>query len=63
MNSRQWVLWPSTINGPTRLKQQFGDELVFWGGYVLAPVHNIQASVPPENVIALFDAALSAGLH
>ncbi len=29
------------------------------GGYVLAPVHNIQAGVPPENVLALFDAALS----
>lgn len=28
------------------------------GGYVLAPVHNIQANVPPENVIAMFDAAL-----
>ena len=26
------------------------------GGYVLAPVHNIQAGVPPENVIALFEA-------
>ena len=31
------------------------------GGYVLASVHNIQAAVPPDNVIALFDAALSAG--
>ncbi len=30
------------------------------GGYVLASVHNIQANVPPENVIALFDAALNA---
>ena len=30
------------------------------GGYVLAGVHNIQANVPPENVIALFDAAISA---
>lgn len=28
------------------------------GGYVLAGVHNIQAGVPPENVIALFDAAM-----
>jgi uroporphyrinogen decarboxylase len=28
------------------------------GGYVLASVHNIQANVPPENVIALFDAAM-----
>jgi uroporphyrinogen-III decarboxylase len=27
------------------------------GGYVFAPVHNIQAAVPTENVIAMFDAA------
>lgn len=33
------------------------------GGYVLAPVHNIQAGVPPENVIAMFDTALSAGVY
>ncbi len=78
---------------PARLKQEFGDRLVFWGaacdcqgtlafgtpekvaaevresvatlgrggGYVLAGVHNIQAGVPPENVAAMFDAALSAG--
>jgi uroporphyrinogen decarboxylase len=26
------------------------------GGYVFAPVHNIQATVPPENVVAMFDA-------
>jgi len=80
---------------PARLKQEFGDRLVFWGaacdcqgtlafgtpeevsrevkesvrvlapggGYVLAPVHNIQAGVPPENVIALFDTAISAGVY
>jgi uroporphyrinogen decarboxylase len=29
------------------------------GGYVFASVHNIQAQVPPENVILLFDAALT----
>jgi uroporphyrinogen decarboxylase len=33
------------------------------GGLVLAGVHNIQAGVPPENVIALFDTALSAGVY
>lgn len=33
------------------------------GGYVLAAVHNIQAGVPPDNVIALFDAALSRKLQ
>jgi uroporphyrinogen decarboxylase len=29
------------------------------GGYVFAPIHNIQANVPPENIIALFDAAMA----
>jgi uroporphyrinogen decarboxylase len=27
------------------------------GGYVFAPVHNIQAGVPPENVVAMYDTA------
>jgi hypothetical protein len=31
------------------------------GGYVFNQVHNIQANVPPENVIALFDAAYEFG--
>jgi uroporphyrinogen decarboxylase len=80
---------------PVRLKQEFGEKLVFWGGscdcqktlpfgttqdvareveenlrvfapgggYVLASVHNIQANVPPENVIALFDTASTAGVY
>ena len=26
-------------------------------GYVFAPVHNLQATVPPENIVALFDTA------
>lgn len=33
------------------------------GGYVFAPVHNIQAGVPPENVVAMFDAALAAAAY
>jgi uroporphyrinogen decarboxylase len=76
---------------PVQLKQQYGDQIVFWGGsldcqktlpfgtpeevakevedhmrvfapgggYVFAPVHNIQAAVPPQNVIAMFDTAQS----
>jgi uroporphyrinogen decarboxylase len=79
---------------PVRLKKEFGDKLVFWGGscdcqhtlpfgtpeevsreaeenmrifspgggYVFASVHNIQAGVPPENVIALYDTARSVVL-
>lgn len=31
------------------------------GGFVFAAVHNIQAFVPPENVVAAFDAALEYG--
>ena len=31
------------------------------GGYVLAPVHNIQEDVPPENILAMADAALEFG--
>jgi uroporphyrinogen decarboxylase len=70
------------------LKEEYGDELVFWGGgvdtqktlprgtpaevkdevkrriddlaphggFVFAAVHNIQADVPPENVMAMWEA-------
>ncbi|MBQ8507623.1 MAG: hypothetical protein IJ466_09375 [Clostridia bacterium] len=27
------------------------------GGYILAPAHNIQVDVPPENILAMFDEA------
>jgi uroporphyrinogen decarboxylase len=33
------------------------------GGYVLASVHNIQAGVPPKNVLALFETAQEAGRY
>jgi len=78
---------------PARLKQEFGEQLTFWGagscphgvlpwatpaaveadvrerlqilapggGYVFAPIHNIQPDVPPENVVAMYDAALQYG--
>lgn len=78
---------------PQRLKAEFGDRLVFWGGgcdtqrvlgsatpeevrehvrerlaifapgggYVFNQVHNIQANVPAENILAMFDAAYEYG--
>jgi uroporphyrinogen decarboxylase len=78
---------------PRRLKQEFGDRLVFWGGgidsqrvlpsatpgevrehvranleafkpgggYVFNSVHNLQMDVPPENILAMYDAALEFG--
>jgi uroporphyrinogen decarboxylase len=33
------------------------------GGYVFNNVHNIQADIPPENVLAMFDAAYEAGAY
>jgi len=33
------------------------------GGYVFNNVHNIQADVPPENVLAMYDAALEFGRY
>ena len=37
------------------------DDLAPGGGFVLAPVHNIQPEVPPENIVAMFDTALQYG--
>lgn len=34
------------------------DDLAPGGGFVFAPIHNIQFNVPPENVIALFESAI-----
>jgi uroporphyrinogen decarboxylase len=36
-------------------------DLADGGGYVLCAVHNIQAEVPPENVVAMYDAGLELG--
>ncbi|MHC4062135.1 MAG: uroporphyrinogen decarboxylase family protein, partial [Planctomycetota bacterium] len=80
---------------PGKLKEQFGERIVLWGGaidtqhvlpfaapdeirehvrknveifkphggYVFNNVHNIQAGVPPENIVALFDAAYEYGFY
>ncbi|MFO8006101.1 MAG: uroporphyrinogen decarboxylase family protein [Candidatus Brocadiia bacterium] len=33
------------------------------GGYILAPCHNIQAVSPPENIVAMYEAALELGRY
>jgi uroporphyrinogen decarboxylase len=33
------------------------------GGYVVSPVHNIQPDVPPENVVAMYEAAVELGAY
>jgi uroporphyrinogen decarboxylase len=37
------------------------DDLAPDGGFIFAVVHNIQAFVPPENIVAAFDTALQYG--
>ena len=33
------------------------------GGYVFAPIHDVQPDVPPQNLVAMFDAALRWGWY
>jgi len=40
------------------VKRRIGD-LAEGGGYVLCAVHNVQPEVPPENVVAMYEAALA----
>jgi uroporphyrinogen decarboxylase len=39
------------------------DDLAPSGGFVFAPIHNVQAGVPPENVVAMFRAAQEYGVY
>ncbi len=39
------------------------DILAPGGGFVFNQVHNIQANVPPENIVAMLDAALDYGAY
>jgi uroporphyrinogen decarboxylase len=42
------------------VQRRIGD-LAPGGGYVLCGVHNLQQEVPPENVVAMYEAALEFG--
>ena len=44
------------------VRRRIGD-LAPGGGYVLGSVHNMQADVLPENVVAMFDSALEYGRY
>lgn len=37
------------------------DQLAQDGGYVLCAVHNLQADVPPQNIVAMYEEALTYG--
>jgi uroporphyrinogen decarboxylase len=39
------------------------NDLAYGGGFVFATVHNIQADVPPENIIAMWEALQEYGKY
>ncbi|MGB9619098.1 MAG: uroporphyrinogen decarboxylase family protein [Armatimonadota bacterium] len=39
------------------------DDLMPGGGFVAAPVHNIQDGVPPENIMAMFETIHEYGVY
>jgi len=50
---------------PAEIREHVRQMLDIWrpgGGYVFQQVHNIMADVPPENIVAMFDAAHEFGV-
>jgi len=55
-----------TNGTPEEVREQVRERLRIFapgGGYVFNQVHNIQANVPPENVVAMFEAAYEFGKY
>ena len=60
---KQHVLPSAT---PAEAREQVRGHLGTWkpgGGYVFNNVHNVQAGVPAENTVALYDAAYELGFY
>jgi len=68
------VFWGGAIDAqhvlpcasPEEVREHVRRNLEIWkpgGGYVFNNVHNIQAAVPPENIVALYDAAYEFGFY
>ncbi len=51
---------------PDTIREHVRKNLDIWkpgGGYVFNNVHNVQAGIPPENIVALFGAAYEYGFY
>lgn len=71
---KQLVFWGGAIDAqhvlpsasPEVVREHVRRNLEIWkpgGGYVFNNVHNIQADVPPENVVAFYEAAYEFGFY
>ena len=61
-DTQRILCWGSTSDVREEVRRRIGD-LAPGGGFVFNPVHNIQPLVPPENVVALFQAAREFGRY
>jgi uroporphyrinogen decarboxylase len=70
----QMTFWGGAIDAqhvlpsasPETIREHVRRNLEIWmprGGYVFNNVHNIQAGVPPENIVAFYDAAYEYGWY
>jgi uroporphyrinogen decarboxylase len=59
----QWVLPHGTTDDVRAEVRRRIHDLAPGGGYILSAVHCIQPDVPPENVLAMFDEAMTAGRY
>jgi uroporphyrinogen decarboxylase len=71
---KELVFWGGAIDvqhvlpsaSPETVREHVRRNIETWkpgGGYVFNNVHNIQPGVPPENIVALFDAAYEYGFY
>ena len=71
---KEMVFWGGAIDSqrvlprgtPAEIRRQVAENLQAFkpgGGYVFNNVHNIQAGVPAENIVALYDAAYEFGFY
>ncbi len=71
---KELVFWGGAIDSqhvlpsasPEKIREDVRKHLEIWkpgGGYVFNNVHNIQAGVPAENIVALYDAAYEFGFY
>jgi uroporphyrinogen decarboxylase len=74
MYGKDLVFWGGGIDSqrtlpfgsPEQVRQEVKNNVEVFkpgGGYVFNNVHNIQSGVPPENIVALFDAAYEFGFY
>lgn len=54
------------FSSPDQIREEVKRNMAIFkpnGGYVFNNIHNIQSDIPPQNIVALFDAALEFGKY